>query len=283
MSLFDDIESLEQRLQKELTKAGRYGSIDKFEQAYRQAILEALGDFSNETLSTAGAGEIVKRALRESADFIDIGLQQDIEKSLNKIIGDTLDFYSTQGIVLPDLPEAVVRTEAAQVLEETFRTNMAGMRDELLDETVATMRDHFARGEINRESMADAIREAADAPMHHARTNARQVVSSWNRIGRDQVRREAGLKHGFYYGSPRVNSRTFCLRCIGQTFSIEQINLMDNGQGLPVIHYCGGWNCIHSWMWVEPEWDDDLEQTLYTGSVQSETDAGLELAIPAAD
>ena len=24
--------------------------------------------------------------------------------------------------------------------------------------------------------------------------------------------------------------------------------------------YAGGYNCIHSWLWVEPEWDDDLNK-----------------------
>lgn len=285
MPLFDDIQTLEERLQQVLEGTESYGSISNFREAYTEAILEALGDgFSNEDLSSVDLDRVVAEALADSADFIDSGLAAEIQSDVQTVVGDTIAFYNEQGLVLPDLAEAIERREAVSRLTDEFTNNMGEMRDELLDKTVEVMKENISKGTISRAAMSESIIEAADGRLHYARTNARMVVSAYNRIGRDEVRQAAGLEYGYYYGNVRTSSRAFCRACIGRVLSMEQIERMSNGQGLPVEIYCGGWNCIHSWLWMEPDWDPELQKRFKAErSVVELKEGGLNIKVPEAD
>lgn len=285
MPLFDDIQTLEERLQQVLAGTESYGSISSFREVYTESILAALGDgLSNEDLSSVDLENVVAEALADSADLIDSGLAAEIQSDVSTVIGDTIDFYNEQGLVLPDIVDAIQRREAVTRLTDEFQNNMGEMRDELLDKTVEVMRQNISKGSLSRAAMAESIIEAADGRLHHARTNARMVVSAYNRIGRDEVRQAADLQHGYYYGNVRTSSRAFCRACIGRVFSMEQIDRMSNGQGLPVVIYCGGWNCIHSWLWMEPAWDPELQKRFKAErSVVELKEGGLDIKVPEAD
>jgi hypothetical protein len=54
----------------------------------------------------------------------------------------------------------------------------------------------------------------------------------------------------FKYVGPSFNIRPFCKDHLGKTYTIDEIKLMDNGQGLPVAEFCGGHNCQHRWVAV---------------------------------
>jgi len=58
----------------------------------------------------------------------------------------------------------------------------------------------------------------------------------------------------FKYTGPPAE-REFCQKRLGGVFTIEEIEKMDNGQGLDVRFYGGGWNCSHRWTPVE--YDND--------------------------
>lgn len=280
MSLFDDIQSLESAVMEILDKE-TYGSIENFREAYVDGIINSLGDFTAEDISTIDIDAVVNQALQDTADFIDDDLAAEIENDVNTIVSDTTDFYSEQGIDMPNLLEAVERREAVQKLTEEFTNNMGSMRDELLDQTITAIENQVTAGNISRSGLMDEILEAADGNLHYAKTNARMVVSGYNRIGRDEVRREAGLDHGYYYGEIRDTTRAFCRKCVGQVFNMDQIKLMSNGQGLDVIIYCGGWNCIHSWLWMEPDWDPELKERFDAERSVVDLDAdGLNLKVP---
>jgi len=45
-----------------------------------------------------------------------------------------------------------------------------------------------------------------------------------------------------------AGARPFCRERVGKVYSIEEIRAMDNGQGLAVEYFCGGWNCRHRWV-----------------------------------
>jgi len=47
-----------------------------------------------------------------------------------------------------------------------------------------------------------------------------------------------------------AGARPFCRERVGKVYSIEEIRAMDNGQGLAVEYFCGGWNCRHRWVAV---------------------------------
>lgn len=49
--------------------------------------------------------------------------------------------------------------------------------------------------------------------------------------------------------------RTFCQRNLGKAFTIEEILELNNGQGLPVLIYMGGYNCRHWWEAVSENYE----------------------------
>jgi hypothetical protein len=48
-------------------------------------------------------------------------------------------------------------------------------------------------------------------------------------------------------GLRRDSIRPFCSEHLNQTYHIDEINEMNNGNRNPVLENCGGWNCIHEW------------------------------------
>ena len=283
MSIFAEIESLEQRVQQLLAQAGEYSSVDDFVATYTNALVEALSSLSQAELAGLDLQQLVEDALEASADFINVNLAAEIQSGVNNVLAETATFYTARGLDIPDLADAISRTEAVQDLTELFQTNMAGMREELLNGTIDTLQSELAQGFLDRDDLTDLIFQYTDGKAHYARTNARMIVSSYNRIGREEVRASAGLTHGFYYGDARVNTRPFCLRCIDKVFTIEQIEQMDNGQLSPVKIYAGGWNCIHSWLWVDPEWDEELKGKINSEPVVAEEADYLKLKLPKGD
>ena len=41
--------------------------------------------------------------------------------------------------------------------------------------------------------------------------------------------------------------RPFCKEHLWNAYHIDEIMKMDNKQKLPVIYFCGGYNCLHGW------------------------------------
>lgn len=82
----------------------------------------------------------------------------------------------------------------------------------------------------------------------------------------------AGCKH-FRYAGPSSGARSFCSYHFGKIYTIEQIYSLDNGQGLPVLLYMGGWNCRHRWEAVY-----DYKPPVQTPKGESVTVAGIKLA-----
>lgn len=72
---------------------------------------------------------------------------------------------------------------------------------------------------------------------------SRTALSRANRINKAE---RAGVKRLKYFGAPA--EREFCVEHLNNIYTIEEIRRMDNGQGLEVLYYCGGFRCRHSWL-----------------------------------
>lgn len=80
---------------------------------------------------------------------------------------------------------------------------------------------------------------------YHANAIVRTAKSGFSGIDNIHQFEEAGIELLTYTGPPA--EREFCKLHLGKTYSIAQIRALDNGQGLPVLYYEGGYNCRHSW------------------------------------
>lgn len=80
---------------------------------------------------------------------------------------------------------------------------------------------------------------------YHADTITRTAEAGFSGIDTIHQADEAGIELLTYSGPPA--ERDFCNDLLGNTYSIDEIQAMDNGQNLPVEYYCGGYNCRHHW------------------------------------
>lgn len=82
----------------------------------------------------------------------------------------------------------------------------------------------------------------------HAGTYARTAHFQASRKLMAAQAKEAGLDRRLYLGPLDAKTRSFCQGLVGQTFSVDEIEGMDNGQTGPVLTDGGGWNCRHEWV-----------------------------------
>lgn len=281
MSIIADINSLEQRVQAILDAAGNYGAVDNYADAYIRQIMAGLENITTST-DPETIRRLVKDAIAESQNVLNIELTQAMQSDVNSLIDETINFYADQGLKIGNIMQAMQGRQDFRALNRLFTSNLSGMETELFDGTIEVMEMAIQTGQINRAQLAKDIEEVTKSKAHYADTNARLLVSGYNRMARLEMRDSAGLDHGYYYGSVLSNTRPFCGLMVGKVLSIEQIRALDNGQGLDVETFCGGYNCIHSWMWVVIAWDQMLKDRLYTGTLQTISEGKKSIIVPAA-
>jgi hypothetical protein len=81
-------------------------------------------------------------------------------------------------------------------------------------------------------------------------TLANTQVAAYNNLLTFKQAEESGTELFLYSGLLSSSTRPFCRTHVGRIFTEDQILQMDNGQGLPVLETCGGYNCRHSWVAV---------------------------------
>lgn len=79
-----------------------------------------------------------------------------------------------------------------------------------------------------------------------------------NRANVIENAKKRGITKFRYEGPTGILSRGFCKSRVGNVYTIEEIELMDNMQRLPVLYFCGGYNCRHRWVAVQGEKEGKL-------------------------
>jgi hypothetical protein len=138
--------------------------------------------------------------------------------------------------------EALVRFKVEQV-EMKVMESVGSIRPLLLQNIV-----------LGEEiDIAAIMRRVSDVPMHHVATEIRTSMLAFNRTVTAVQAEQAGIERFVYLGPDDDITRPFCGELIGQIFTIDEIESMDNGQGLEVLQYGGGYNCRHQWRPVTPD------------------------------
>ena len=84
---------------------------------------------------------------------------------------------------------------------------------------------------------------------NYAYTVARTTKLGFARASTVTQAIKAGVKRMLY--DVPAPQRPFCAEHYKNEYTIAEIQAMSNGQGLPVLYYCGGWNCKHRWVSAE--------------------------------
>lgn len=134
--------------------------------------------------------------------------------------------------------------------------------------------DGIVRQDLKSE-IADALRQDASLTQLTGRVhlkirkgkNLAEAVtvtarSSFNRTAAITKAKRAGVAQ-FRYDGP-ASERDFCKRRLGKVYTLDEIKRMDNGQGLPVWQYGGGYRCRHRWTAVEARLVQELLENKIT-------------------
>lgn len=78
-------------------------------------------------------------------------------------------------------------------------------------------------------------------------TEVKTQISAYGRSVTASIAEEAGLDYYLYTGPKDGITRPFCRQLINLVVSKQQMNRLNNGQGMSVLISGGGYNCRHSW------------------------------------
>lgn len=92
----------------------------------------------------------------------------------------------------------------------------------------------------------------------HAGTYVRTAGMRFSRIVTKSQADELELKHFVYIGPGDAKTREFCLGILGQAFTAEEAEGLDNGQTGDAFTDGGGWNCRHMWNAISKQIFDEL-------------------------
>lgn len=144
------------------------------------------------------------------------------------------------------LPPESIDAHALAALQQIDHDSLLGERDSTIGDTSTSI----VRNQIGGASKDDAMEQVRNV-IKRFRTSAGRTVDTgilmadrfaiWGKF--------AKLTDRFlYFGPEDSRNRPFCAAHVGKTYTVKEIRVMDNGQGLPVATSCGGYRCRHNWI-----------------------------------
>lgn len=236
----------------------------------RQEALDALlkevgGDI--DTLVTRH-GSIIRRMIQEGALSTDDIAQ--IDRILRKASDATAQSLTESlGQRYPAITEiektffadiSLTTGVTAEEYEAVFANFIQNMETSFLElthsnrDTLRRMIRESLSSDLSSEDLIARLAAENDKLATYAETIGNTSLSAVSQDYNTISAMSAGLKHGLYAGNILPATRDFCRELVGKVLSIDAIRQLHNGQIDPVLTYCGGYNCRHRWVWVDPKW-----------------------------
>lgn len=166
-------------------------------------------------------------------DFIDFQdkIKDSVVKSLS-IIEPTFDFGT-----LPEL----------DLIQQQTTANL--FDDVLIPDTKKAVRDAFTSLalDVPEEVVFSDLNERLKKSVGRQLTEVKTAISQYGRSINAMAGTAAGLNNYLYTGPMDGLTRPFCIPLVNKVVTEEQMNQLNNGQGLAVKTSGGGYNCRHSW------------------------------------
>ena len=138
-------------------------------------------------------------------------------------------------------------TEKTQAISKMLGSDYAAIQGNVNQSLVKAVRRGVSE-DLELKDLTRLIDRAFDRGIKAARTVARTARLAQNRA--DYLREAIGSgATRFKYSGPSAE-RNFCSHHLGEVYTIKEILELNNGQGLPVLAYMGGYNCRHRWLAV---------------------------------
>lgn len=120
--------------------------------------------------------------------------------------------------------------------------SMPRLKKDIQDALIPTVQRAIA-AEIGPRALSHQLRALA---IKQPETLAFTSLSQFNNgLTIAQGQQVGTAKYKWDGPAPIINSHLLCKKCAGQTFSLAELDMMDNGTGMPVRLSLGGYNCRH--------------------------------------
>lgn len=122
-----------------------------------------------------------------------------------------------------------------------------------LDVQAKVMQSVLTTKKVTFDELSDKITPKLKANL---KTELNTAIMTFNRTVTVSKSQELGFDLFLYIGPDDKITRPFCHEVLSKSppiYTIDEIDGMDNGQGLPVFSAGGGYNCRHHWRPVSEE------------------------------
>jgi hypothetical protein len=121
-----------------------------------------------------------------------------------------------------------------------------GKADNDITQDVTRLLGEAIRTGESPRAVVDRITQKLEGKRHTAQTAVDTARAAFDRTARVEAAKEAGVQYFRYTGPPA--ERGFCKQHIDKVYTLAEIEALNNGQGLPVLQFMGGYNCRHRWV-----------------------------------
>ena len=224
----------EVKAEQAFAKALKQSAIDiskVMEIAIKTARVEAIRNYTDEQLMQFILEEGLGLAVDEFIEQTDL-IRQAAERGIMAIRKD-VDFSSIASNM-----QAIQAMTAQTVFEDVILPPVKKSISRSLQDVIL---------EVPPETIATNLQIQLESAMGRQLTEVKTQISSFGRSITAFTAEEVGLTHYLYTGPKDGITRPFCRQLIDLVVTKDQMRKLDNGQGLGVLVYCGGYNCRHSW------------------------------------
>lgn len=174
------------------------------------------------------------------------GLTEEVQ-NLRKLYADELRYLKDE----LGNPKALFSGADKQVIE-TLITYDSSKVSQKISQYVEDVRSTVVRSVISGQepSIKDLKDELGNKLASQVQTELRTSLMGFSRAVTIQKSKELGFNLFIYVGPNDKITREFCSEILSRNppiYSVDDINQLDNGQGLDVFTNCGGYNCRHQW------------------------------------
>lgn len=208
------------------------------EQAMRENIAAASG--GNATIDAALARAQVQALLTQSGYYTAVG--DLFGKGYQEIIDGLFKDY---GKLIPNLQFTDVSAKTLQMIKDR---DLQVFMD--LSETQATNMQrvllNYSFGVSDRQAAFDELNSITSDLSNTSSLAVDTAISGFEQQVSNMIATDSGIEYFEYVGPDDNITRPFCAEHLGEVKTLEEWSKLDNGQGLPVQIYVGGWNCRHT-------------------------------------
>jgi len=129
-------------------------------------------------------------------------------------------------------------------VQALYHVNFPKLNAELVSQVKTHLADVINRKGSYREVIASL--KKTEIASYQARTMVNTALAGFDNAYSSELAKKSGIETFRYMGM--AAQRPFCQTRLGNDYTRAEISQMDNGQGLPVFAYCGGYNCVHQWV-----------------------------------